>query len=57
MVLSPIVGAAVIAASVAVDHVGAHLRFSSTISLFLKSSHLTTSHDAWLVNVLETLML
>ena len=40
VVLSPIVGAAFIAASVAVDHVSAHLCFSNTVSLFSKSSHL-----------------
>ena len=33
VVLSPIVGAAVIAASVVVDHVGTHLCFSSTVWL------------------------
>ena len=37
VVLCPIVGAAFIAASVAVDHVGALLCFSSTVTLSLKS--------------------
>lgn len=50
VVLSPIVGAAFIAASVAVDHVGAHLCFSSAVLLFLESSHLTMKYDACLVN-------
>ena len=53
VVLSPIVGAAFIAASVAIDHVGAHLCFSRTVSLSLESSHLTMNHDVWLANVLE----
>ena len=57
VVLSPIVGAAFIAASVAVDHVGAHLCLSSAVPLFLESSHLTMKYDAWLVNVLERGML
>lgn len=51
VVLSPIVGAAIIAASVAVDHVSAHLCFSSTLWLCSKSSHSSMNHDAWQVYV------
>ena len=45
VVLSPIVGAAFIAASVVVDHVSAHLCFSNTVSLFSNSSYLTMYHE------------
>ena len=49
VVLSPIVGAAFIAASVVVDHVGTLLCISITV---LKSGHQTMNHDAWQVYVL-----
>lgn len=47
VVLSPIAGAAFIAASVGVDHVGALLFFSSNVMPSLKS---TMNNDAWLVD-------
>ena len=39
VVLSPIVGVAFIAASVAVDHVGVDVCFSSTVTLSLNFDH------------------